>query len=497
MATNRKTALVVGAGFGGLAAAFQALAKGYRVVVLEAGDQPGGRARVFRTGPYQFDAGPTVITAPYLFDELFALIGERSQEWMTLLPVDPFYRIEYPDGARFDYVGDEERLIENIRQLSPQDVDGYQRLARHARDIFEVGYARLADQPFDTLASMLRVVPDMIRLQNYRSVYALVSKYIKDERLRQAFSFEPLLVGGNPFRCTSIYLLIHWLERKWGVHFVKGGTTALVKALCGALEKKGVEFHYGASVDTVEVSAGSVRRVRCKDGSRYECDVLISNADPIKTYTEWINPRWIRKHRPRRLQAKQQSMSLFVAYFGSKKRYTNLAHHTIVMGPRYKELLHDIFDRKVLADDFSLYLHAPSITDPSIAPKGHEAFYVLSPVPNNQSGINWEKEELAYRAKILDHLEERLLPGLRENIDCEFSVTPNYFEHDLQSSAGAAFGIEPTFRQSAYFRFHNSSEDVRGLYFVGANTHPGAGIPGVLNSAKVLHKVLPQAAELV
>lgn len=491
-----KTAIIVGSGFGGLASAFEMLAKGYRVKVIEAGDQPGGRARVFKEKGYTFDAGPTVITAPYLFDELFALIGENTKDWIEFLPIDPFYRILYDDGSQFDYVGDEERLLENIRAISPQDVDGYKQLARHSQDIFDVGYTRLADQPFSNLSSMIKVVPDMLRLQNYRSVYSLVSKYIKDEKLRQAFSFEPLLVGGNPFKITSIYLLIHWLERKWGVHFAKGGTNALVHAMVSALEKHGVEFIYNSPVEALSVKNHKVQSVTCGDGKSYSCDIVISNTDPVKVYSQWIDPRWLKKHRPARVTKKSQSMSLFVSYFGAKKKFDNLVHHTILLGPRYKGLLNDIFSRKQLAEDFSLYLHAPTVTDPSLGPEGCETFYVLSPVPNNQSGINWEEQKEIYQQKIFDSLEKRLLPGLNQSLDVSLSVTPDYFENDLRSTHGSAFGIEPSFQQSAYFRFHNQSEDINGLYFVGANTHPGAGVPGVINSAKVLKQIVPSAQEI-
>ncbi len=491
-----KKAVVVGAGIGGLSSAFELLNKGYHVTVLEAGNQPGGRARVFKEKGYTFDAGPTVITAPYLFDELFELVGERTEDWVEFVPIDPFYRILFDDGSEFDYVGDEERLIENIRKINPADVDGYLRLAKHAQEIFNVGYTELADKPFSSVASMLRVLPDMIRLQNYKSVYSLVSKYIKDERLRQAFSFEPLLVGGNPHKITSIYLLIHWLERKWGVHFAKGGTTALINGLVGALTKHGVEFVYDCPVDSLQIEKGHVQRVYGGKGLHFDCDVLVSNTDPIKVYNEWIDEKWYPLRQKQRVQKKSQSMSLFVSYFGTKKKYDNLVHHTILLGPRYKGLLDDIFTRKKLADDFSLYLHAPTVTDQSLAPAGCEAFYVLSPVPNNQSGIPWDEIQGAYQEKIFSSLEKRLLPGLKENLDVSFSVTPNYFENDLRSTHGAAFGIEPSFQQSAYFRFHNQSSQIKGLYFVGANTHPGAGVPGVINSAKVLKRLVPQSEEL-
>ncbi len=485
-------ATVIGSGFGGLAAAVRLIKKGYEVTILEARDQLGGRAGVFKQDGFTFDAGPTVITAPYLINELFELLDEDPKDYFKLLPIDPFYRIRFDDGSSFDYVGDEDRILENVAKLSPQDVDGYRKLAKHAQDIFDVGYTRLADEPFDSLSSMFRVAPDMIRLQNYKSVYSLVSKYIKDERLRQVFSFEPLLVGGNPMKITSIYLLIHWLERKWGVFFVEGGTTALISAFERLLRKKGAHIHMNASVERIEVENHSVKRAITADGRIFESDVIVSNADPVRVYRDMIDNKHRSKHSDLRLKMKSQSMSLFVAYFGTKKLYPDIAHHTVLMGPRYKGLLSDIFDRKVLADDFSLYLHAPTRTDASLAPPGHECFYVLSPVPNNDGKIDWEKAQQEYKDRIYHWLDKNYLPGLVDNMVTDVHVTPQYFEKELQSEKGAAFGIEPSFRQSAYFRFHNESEDVDKLYFVGANTHPGAGIPGVLNSAKVLEKVIPR-----
>jgi len=488
-------AVVIGSGFGGLGAAARLRARGWRVTVVEALEQPGGRASVFERDGYSFDAGPTVITAPYLIEELFASLGRTMSDYVELMPVDPFYRIDFADGSSFDYVGDEERLLANIAAFNPDDVDGYRRMVKHVKEIFDIGYMQLADQPFDKLSEMLRVVPDMIKLQSYRSVYGLASRYIKDERLRQVFSFQPLLVGGNPFRTSSIYMLIHWLERKWGVHFAKGGTTSIVKGLVQALEETGVEFQLNSPVERIDVVDGAAKAVVIEGGRRIECDLVVSNADPTIVYSKMIDPQWRRKYSDRKVARRKQSMSLFVTYFGTKKTYEDIAHHTIVLGPRYKGLLHDIFNRKVLADDFSLYVHAPTRSDASLAPPGHECFYVLSPVPNQQSGLDWEQHHEEYQDRILTALEERMLPGLKDNLTTAFSVDPRYFEGRLRSKDGAAFGIEPTLQQSAYFRYHNQSDDIDGLYFVGAGTHPGAGVPGVLCSAKVLERTLPTLAE--
>jgi phytoene desaturase len=490
--SRQARAVVIGSGFGGLAAAVRLRAMGYGVQVLEALDQPGGRARVFRRDGFTFDAGPTVITAPHLLEELFTLSGRQMRDYVELMPVDPFYRVVFQDGTHFDYVGDEERLLAQIEALSPRDVDGYRRLAAQAERIFDVGYTQLADQPFDRAADMLRVIPAMMKLGSYRTVYGMVARYIRDERLRQVLTFEPLLVGGNPFSTTSIYLLIHWLERKWGVHFARGGTTAIVQALVTLLEEQGVELRLDAPVAEIVVRDGRVRGVRTEDGTVVGADVVVSNADPSYVYTRMLPDARRGRNTDRAVRRTRQSMSLFVAYFGSRRQYPELAHHTILLGPRYRELLHDIFARRVLADDFSLYLHAPTRSDPALAPPGHEAFYVLSPVPNNRSGIDWQQAAQPYFERIVDALDQRLLPGLKDSLVSPSFLTPHDFEHTLRSVDGAAFGPEPILTQSAYFRYHNRSGDVNGLFFVGAGTHPGGGVPGVLSSAKVLERVVPR-----
>lgn len=466
---------------------------GHPVTVFESGNQPGGRARVFEDQGFTFDAGPTVITAPYLFEELFEMCGRDHRDYFDLVPVDPFYRVVFDDGEAFDYVGEEDRLLDQIRRFNPEDVDGYQRMVAHAKSIFEVGYLGLADKPFSKFGDMARIIPDLVQLQAYKSVYGLVKRYIKDDRLRQVFTFEPLLVGGNPFRVPGIYLLIHWLERKWGVHFAMGGTTAIIKGMVRLLEELGVEVRLECPVEQIEVDdEGRAEAVTLQSGERVACRFVVSNADPATVYTRLIPREKRRKHTDRSVARKKYSMSLFVGYFGTRIQYPELAHHTILLGPRYKELLTDIFDRKVLADDFSLYLHAPTRTDPSLAPPGHEAFYVLSPVPNQRSGIDWSERADEYMDRILTHLDGTLLPGLKDNLVSQMSVDPRYFEVGLRSYAGAAFGPEPVLTQSAWFRFHNESEDVGGLYFVGAGTHPGAGVPGVLSTAKVMERVVPR-----
>ena len=486
-----KRTIVIGAGFGGLAAAARLQAMGHRVTVVEAGDQAGGRARAFESEGFHFDAGPTVITAPHLFDELFELFGRDRRDYFDFVPIDPFYRVVFPDGRKFDYVGDDERLFAQIAEFNPSDVEGYKQLVEHSKRIFEVGYNQLVDADFSHFGDMMRIVPELVRLRAYKSLYGLVSHYIKDDALRQVFTFQPLLIGGNPFRAPAIYLLIHWLERKWGIHFAMGGTTAIVRGLTRLLGEVGVDIRLNAPVERIEVVNGQVKGVLLGDGTFLESDVVVSNADPAMVYTKLIDEAARRKHSDASVARKRYSMSLFVGYFGTKTTYPDLAHHSILLGPRYRELLTDVFDRKTLAEDFSLYLHAPTRTDPSLAPPGGESFYVLSPVPNQQSGLDWASEGPRYMDRILDALDAHHLPGLRDNLVTQFHVDPTYFQNELRSYQGAAFGLEPTLRQSAYFRFHNASEDVAGLYFVGAGVHPGAGLPGVLSSAKVLERVVP------
>ena len=490
--TRTRQAVVIGAGFGGIAAALRLRALGYQVTLCEALDQPGGRARVFRQDGFTFDAGPTVITAPYLFEELFALFGERLEDHVELMPVDPFYRIQFHTGEEFNFVGDEGRLLAEIHRFSPADVDGYRVLAEKARQIFAVGYEKLATQPFDRVSTMLRVLPAMARLESWRTVYGLVARHIKDERLRQVFSFEPLLVGGNPFGTTSIYLLIHWLERRWGVHYARGGTGALVQALMRLAEAQGVTVRLNTPVEQVVVKHGKVAGVVIADGATtrtIDADVVVANADPTTVYRTMIpkGERPLATRRPVR-----QSMGLFVGYFGTAAQYPTIAHHTILLGPRYRGLLDDIFRRRVLAEDHSLYVHAPTRSDPNMAPEGHDAFYVLSPVPNLRGNTNWSEAGAPYFDGLLETMERRLLPGLRAKLVTSRIMTPADFQSTLRSADGAAFGPEPTLTQSAYFRYHNRSS-IEGLYFVGAGTHPGAGVPGVLSSAKLLEGVVPAA----
>jgi phytoene desaturase len=487
-------AIVIGSGFGGLAAAVRLGARGYRVTVLEKLEQPGGRACVHRQDGFTFDAGPTVITAPFLFEELWSLCGRRMADDIDLRPVAPYYRVRFDDGTVFDYSGDAQAMRAEVARLAPNDVQGYEDFLRASEAIYKVGFEQLGHVPFDSWADMARVLPALLRLEGYRTVYSLASKHVKDERLRIVLTFQSLLVGGNPFATTSVYCLIAFLERRWGVHFAMGGTGSLVQGLVGLIEGQGGQVRCDTGVDEILVERGTAVGVRLAGGQALAADIVVSNADSATTYRRLLAPRHRRRWTDRRIERSRSSMSLFVWYFGTSRQYTDVAHHTILLGPRYRELLADIFDRKLLAGDFSLYLHRPTATDPSLAPPGCDAFYVLSPVPHLQSGTDWRSTAEPYRAALQQRLQETLLPGLGESIVTSRLLTPQDFQDRLSSFRGAAFGMEPVLTQSAWFRPHNRSEDVRNLFLVGAGTHPGAGLPGVLSSARVLDTVAPDAS---
>jgi phytoene desaturase len=493
----RPHAVIIGSGFGGLAAAVRLGARGWRVTVLERLDQPGGRARTFRQDGFSFDAGPTIVTAPYLFEELWQLCGRRLADFVELRPITPFYRARFDDGTVFNYTGDPAAMREEVGKLSPGDVDGYERFMRTSAEICRVGFEQLGDVPFTTLGDMARTLPDLIRLGCWRSVFSLVAGYVKDERLRTLLSFHPLLIGGNPFTATAVYALIAHLERHWGVHYAMGGTGKLVRGLCDLIAEQGNAVRCHAEVAEILVRDGAARGVALADGETIAADIVVSNADSAATYRRLLPPRHRSRWTDRRIARARYSMSLFVWYFGTARRYEDVAHHTLVLGPRYRELVTDIFSRKILADDMSLYLHRPSATDPSVAPAGHDAFYVLSPVPHLGSGTDWRSEAERYRARVARRLSETLLPGLEDCLVTSRMLTPLEFRTELASEHGAAFGLEPILTQSAWFRPHNISEDVDRLYLVGAGTHPGAGLPGVLSSAKILDRVVPDVAAFV
>lgn len=489
---RRPHAVVIGSGFGGLAAAIRLGARGYRVTVLERLAQPGGRARVHRQDGFTFDAGPTIVTAPFLFEELWTLCGRRMADDVTLAPMLPFYRIRFADGATFDYSGDPDAMRAEVARFSPDDVAGYERFMERSAAICRVGFEELGHVAFSSVRDMLRIMPSLLRLGGHRSVYDLVARYIRDERLRTIFSFHPLLIGGSPFRASAIYCLIAHLERRWGVHFAMGGTGRLVDGLVNLIEGQGGSVRCGADVARIDVAAGRATGVTLTDGTGIAADIVVSNADSAHTYLSLLGGEGAALGKAK-LKAAHSSMGLFVWYFGTNRRFPDVAHHTILMGPRYRELIADIFVRKVLAPDFSLYLHRPTATDPLLAPPGCDAFYVLSPVPNLAGGQDWSLLAEPYRRAIEAHLESSVMPGLSGSIVTSRVTTPADFATDFLSFRGSGFGLEPVLTQSAWFRPHNASSAFRNLYLVGAGTHPGAGLPGVLSSAKVLDTVVPDA----
>jgi phytoene desaturase len=487
--------IVIGSGFGGLATAIRLAALGHEVEIFEKRDKLGGRAYVYELNGFKFDGGPTVITAPFLFDDLFTLASRRREDYITFIPCNPFYRVFDHQGRHFDYNGDETFILNQIERWNPDDKTGYLKFMDTTKAIFEKGFLELADKPFLNFTDMLKVVPDLVKMQSYLSVYRYISQFIGDEFLRRCFSFHPLLVGGNPFDSPSIYAMIHYLERAWGIHYALGGTGAIVAALGQLFEELGGQIHLQAEVDEIVVEGRQVTGIRLADGSLHRADAVVSNADVAFTYKNLIPARFRRKYTDRKLAHMKYSMSLFVIYFGTKRLYREqgLAHHNIILGERYKGLLDDIFNKKKLADDFSLYLHMPTLTDPSIAPPGCEAFYVLSPVPHLGAGIDWTTTAKLYRDAIMQFLEENYLPDLQANLIAEHYIDPLHFQNTLNSYLGSAFSFQPVFTQSAWFRPHNRSEEFNNLYFTGAGTHPGAGLPGVLSSAKIVADLIGKA----
>jgi phytoene desaturase len=482
---------VIGAGFGGLALAVRLQSAGIETVLLEARDKPGGRAYVHEVDGFTFDAGPTVITDPSCLAELFALTGRDIADYVELLPVSPFYRLLWEDGTQFDYSNDEEALFGQIARLSPPDVEGYRRFLGFSEGVWREGYLKLGHTAFLDFKQMLAAAPSLARYQAWRSVYSMVASHIRHPRLREAFSFHTLLVGGDPYKTSSVYALIHKLEKDGGVWFPRGGTHALVRALLRLFTDLGGEVRLNAKVERIEAEGNRVTGVATADGWHGRFDAVASNGDVVDTYARLLGhtPRGAAKGRA--LKRARFSPSLFVVYFGVRKTYPEVKHHSILFGPRYKGLLRDIYDRGVLAEDFSLYLHHPTATDPAMAPPGCSTFYVLSPVPHlGKAPIDWDVEGPRYRDRILDKLEAWLLPGLREHLAHVSELTPLGFQRNLSAHLGSAFSLEPILTQSAWFRVHNRDDVLKNLYFVGAGTHPGAGIPGVVGSAKATARVL-------
>lgn len=491
-----KKVIVIGSGFGGLGAAVRLAASGYEVEMFEKRDKLGGRAYVHEVNGFKFDAGPTVITAPFMFDDIWGAAGKKREDYVEFKQLDPYYRIFDKDGNKFDYNGSQAFIEAEIAKRNPADVEGYRKFMNTTKAIFQKGFIELADKPFLSVWDMLKVAPDLIKLQSYLSVYQYASKFVQDEFVRRVFSFHPLLIGGNPFDSSSIYAMIHYLEREWGVHYAMGGTGMLVAAFGRLFEELGGKIHLNTEIAEIVIDPATRKAsgVRLKDGTVHKADAVISNADVAWTYLNLVPAEYRRKNTDGRIKRLKYSMSLFVIYFGTKKRYldSKLTHHNIILGDRYRDLLRDIFKKKIVAEDFSLYLHMPTVTDPSIAPKDHENFYVLSPVPHLESGTDWRRAAKPYRDTIIRFLQENYLPDLEENIVAEHYVDPLHFQNNLNSYLGSAFSVQPILTQSAWFRPHNRSEDIDNLYFVGAGTHPGAGLPGVLSSSIIAENLVKE-----
>ena len=489
-----KKAVVIGAGYGGIAASLRLRAKGYDVEVIDQCSAIGGRAQVYETDGFKHDAGPTVLTAPFLFEELFNLFDKNISDYVDIVPLETWYQFYFPDGKIFNYGGSLESTLKEIEKFEPEDKQNYLHLLEKSKAIFKIGFEDLADEPFHKFSKMVGVLPDLIRLKSFKTVWGLVSSHLKSPYMQQAFSIQSLLVGGNPFDTTSIYSLIHYLEREWGVHFAMGGTGSLTKAFETLMHEEGIKVSLNKAVQKVDIKNGKAVGVILKSGEIKSADIVVSNADAAYLYSSMID----RKDKSISVQIKTKyahfSMGLYVLYFGTTKQYTDVEHHTIWLGKRYEALLDDIFHKQILADDFSLYLHRPTATDPSFAPEGCDSFYVLAPVPNQQGEIDWKVEGPKLRDKIVKALSDTILPDLENTITADFFKTPDDFEQDYSSVHGAGFSISPLLTQSAWFRYHNKAEGIENLYLVGAGTHPGAGLPGVVCSAKVIDNLIPKAS---
>ncbi len=494
-------AVVIGAGFGGLAAAMRLGAKGYRVTVIDRLDMAGGRGSSISRDGYRFDLGPTIITVPQIFEELWRVCGRDFHADVDLRPVDPFYQIRFPDGSHFNARQSSDAVRAEIARLSPGDLPGYERFLNDSERRYRFGFEDLGRRSMDKLMDIVKVLPTFVKLRADRSVYALASRRFRDERLRFAFSFHPLFIGGDPFHVTSMYSLVSHLEKEFGVHYAMGGTGAIAAAMARVIEDQGGRLRFDTEVDEIVVAGNRVQGVRLAGGEVVAADIVVSNADAGHTYTRLLRNRPKKRWSDAKLKRQRWSMSLFVWYFGTKGTrgmWGDVGHHTILNGPRYRGLVNDIFITGKLADDMSLYVHRPTVTDPSAAPEGCDSFYVLSPVPHlgHANGVDWAVEGERYRLKMLKVLEDKLLPGLTDRIAASEVFTPETFRDRYLSPLGSGFSIEPRILQSAWFRPHNVSEEVPGLYLVGAGTHPGAGLPGVIASAEVLGKLVPDAARV-
>ncbi|HWT41510.1 MAG TPA: phytoene desaturase, partial [Sphingopyxis sp.] len=471
---------------GGLALAIRLQSAGVTTTIVEARDGPGGRAYHWVKDGFAFDAGPTVITDPPCLQELWALTGQDMAADVDLAPVMPFYRLNWPDGTSFDYSNDEAALRAEIAKLHPADVEGYDRFLAYSKGVHEQGYVKLGAVAFLDFASMIRAAPALMKYQAWRSVYSIVSSYVEDERLRQALSFHTLLVGGNPMTTSAIYALIHTIEKEGGVWFARGGTNALVSAMVRLFERLGGTLRLGDPVTRIETTADRATGVTTRSGWCGDAEMVACNGDLMHSYRDLLAGHRRGAKAAQSLSRKRWSPSLFVVHFGAKGAYPDVAHHSILFGPRYKGLLDDIYRNGVVPGDFSLYLHHPSITDPGMAPPGHSTFYALAPVAHlGKAQADWDGAfGQQFADAIIEEVERRVAPGLRANLVTRFHYTPADFGRDLSAHLGSAFSLEPVLWQSAWFRAHNRDDVISNLYFVGAGTHPGAGIPGVVGSAK-------------
>lgn len=497
-ASRGNSAVVIGAGLGGLAAAMRLGAKGWHVTVLDRLDTPGGRGSALTQGGYRFDLGPTIVTCPDVFRDLWRACGRDFDADVKLEALDPFYEIRWPDGSSFRARSSTDAMVEEVRRLSPADVDGYLGFLKAAEARYKLGFERLVAKPMHRFIETAKVLPEFAFLRADRSILGLASKYVRDPRLRMALSFHPLFIGGDPRHVTSMYALVSHLEKHFGVHYAQGGVAAIAQAMARVVIQQGGSIQYGTTVDRIEFEQSRAVGVRLESGQSIRSDIVVSNADSGHTYSHLLRERKKSRWTDRRLKRSRWSMGLFVWYFGTKgtsDMWRDVGHHTILSGPRYEGLLKDIFIRGKLADDMSLYVHRPSVTDPSAAPDGDDCFYALSPVPHlgHASAVDWSKMAEEYRAKVQETLEQRLLPGLGEHLSESVVFTPETFRDRYLSPNGSGFSIEPRILQSAWFRPHNVSEEAEGLYLVGAGTHPGAGLPGVVSSAEVLSKLVPDA----
>ena len=495
---SRPRAIVIGSGIGGLAAAIRLSCKGYAVQVLEKLDAPGGRAYVWRQDGFTFDAGPTIVTAPFMLEELWDLAGKKFADEVDLRSLDLFYRIQFDDGTWFDYSGDADRMRSEISRYCPEDLPGYERFLKESAECYRLGFEEMGTIAYNTIGDLLAGVPSMIKMKGWRSIYRMVCTHFKHPKLRVVMSFHPLLIGGNPLSVTGIYSLINTLERRFGVHWAMGGTGAIVQAMVRLLQSLGGDIRYNVQVERINIEPtpsgrGKATGVTLVAGEQVDASIVISNADTSWTYRNLVDSKYRKRWTDRRIEKSRHSMSLFVWYFGTNRVYGDVPHHLMLLGPRYEELMHDIFKHHVVPEDFSLYLHRPTATDPSMAPDGCDAFYVLSPVSHLDSGTDWTEKAESYRQAICAALERTVLPDLQNHVVTSRVMTPLDFQNRLLSYKGAAFGMEPLMLQSAWFRPHNRSEDVDNLFMVGAGTHPGAGVPGVLMSAKALETVVPLA----